>query len=328
MTGALAYDAGRTGCRAARVLGAPERRGSPVLLGPRAAAPTGRTLGEPGGLDAVLSALAAAEAHLERGEPVTAVCVGVAGLGDDRRRREALAGALAVAHPDARVVVTGDMVTAHAGALGGGPGVVLAAGTGAVALGITAGEESSAHARRSVRVDGWGWMVGDDGGGYAIGRAGLAAALRAHDGRGPATQLLDLAEERFGGVGGLAELLHREDRPVPLVAAFAKPVLEAAGNGDPTACTIRDDAARALATTTAAAVNRLADLGAEQPVGVAWTGGLTRDAALFGAAFHTTLGALAPAAKPVPAAGDPLDGAARLACGDSALHDHLLHVRH
>ncbi|MYS50866.1 ATPase, partial [Streptomyces sp. SID6013] len=79
-----------------------------------------------------------------------------------------------------------DAVTAHAGALGGRAGVVLAIGTGSVAVGIGA---DGTYAR----VDGWGPLLGDDGSGARIGTAGLRAALRAHDGRGPATALLDAA---------------------------------------------------------------------------------------------------------------------------------------
>lgn len=331
MTGVLAFDVGRTACRAVRVLAAATPGVGP-LLGAPVVVQAGPSIAEPGGLDAVLTALATAAGQLEpHGEPVVTVCVGLAGLGDDPSLRQALADRVALAHPHANVLVTGDVVTAHAGALAGGPGVVLAAGTGAVALGVTTSDGDAERAGGpgpcSVRVDGWGWMVGDDGSGFAIGRAGLAAALRAYDGRGPATRLLDLAEERFGEIGGLALLLHRQDRPVAVVASFATSVSTAADGGDPTACAIRDDAARALATTAAAAVNRLVAVGAPMPVPVAWTGGLTRDMALFGASFHTTLCTLAPAAKPVEAAGEPLDGAARLAAGAAGLHAHLLHSR-
>src|SRR5262249_61200260 len=85
--------------------------------------------------------------------------------------------------PAARVAVTGDAVLAHAGALGGEPGVVLIAGTGVVALAIDAD-----GALRTV--DGWGPWLGDEGGGAWMGASGLRAALRALDGRGPSTALL------------------------------------------------------------------------------------------------------------------------------------------
>ncbi len=86
------------------------------------------------------------------------------------------------------MLVSDDAVTAHLGALGGEPGVVIVAGTGAIALAV---DEVAA------RADGWGTRLGDDGGGYWIGRAGLAAALRAHDGRGGSRELLARAMARF-----------------------------------------------------------------------------------------------------------------------------------
>ena len=87
--------------------------------------------------------------------------------------------------------MTSDAVLAHAGALNGEPGVVLIAGTGVVALAIDAN-----GALRTA--DGWGPWLGDEGGSTWIGSAGLRTALRAHDGRGPSTALLDAARVRFG----------------------------------------------------------------------------------------------------------------------------------
>jgi N-acetylglucosamine kinase-like BadF-type ATPase len=81
-------------------------------------------------------------------------------------------------------------VTAYAGALGQSPGGVVAAGTGLIALG------TDLDTRR--RADGWGHLLGDCGGGAWIGRAGLEAALRAHDGRaGGSRPLLERMEAVF-----------------------------------------------------------------------------------------------------------------------------------
>ncbi|WP_345964448.1 BadF/BadG/BcrA/BcrD ATPase family protein [Streptomyces sp. BRB040] len=110
--------------------------------------------------------------------------------------------------------VTSDAVTAHAGALGGRAGVVLAIGTGSVAVGIGA---DGAYAR----VDGWGPLLGDDGSGARIGTAGLRAALRAHDGRGPATSLLNAAAGLFGDLERLPARVGRDGNPARTAASFA-----------------------------------------------------------------------------------------------------------
>ncbi|MCV6971956.1 ATPase, partial [Mycobacterium bohemicum] len=115
--------------------------------------------------------------------PVDEAIVGAAGALAAPRAARALGEALLAAMGVERVAVTSDAVLAHAGALDGAldgePGVV----TGAVALAIGAD-----GALRTA--DGWGPLLGDEGGGAWIGAAGLRAALRAHDGRGPATALL------------------------------------------------------------------------------------------------------------------------------------------
>jgi hypothetical protein len=60
-----------------------------------------------------------------------------------------------------------------------------------------------------------------EGGAFWIGRAGLAAALRAHDGRGGATALTDAAAMAFDGLDDLGDRLHGADRPVNRIAHFA-----------------------------------------------------------------------------------------------------------
>ena len=76
--------------------------------------------------------------------------------------------AVAAAVPAPRVVATNDAVTAHLGALGGEPGVVIVAGTGV-------DRARRGRGRRAGRAPtAAGTLLGDDGGGYWIGRAGLA----------------------------------------------------------------------------------------------------------------------------------------------------------
>ena len=80
------------------------------------------------------------------------------------------------------VVVTDDAVIALAGATAGEPGIVTIAGTGSIAFGRNA-------AGRTARIGGWGYIFGDEGGGFDIARQALRAALRAEEGWGPPTAL-------------------------------------------------------------------------------------------------------------------------------------------
>ncbi|SFO09702.1 BadF-type ATPase [Pseudonocardia ammonioxydans] len=242
MTRLLTLDVGKTGCRAALV-----EHGVRVATGAWAGA---AGVADRDGVARALTAVAGATG----GWPAPdAVGAGLAGLASAPQRASALADGLRARFgPAVRVLLTSDMTTWHAGALGGAPGVVLAAGTGTVALGIDDGG-------RCARVDGWGHLLGDDGGGYAIGRAGLAAALRSHDGRpGGSAALLALLRERYGDPEGLPGRVHGSDNPPREIAAFAPDVLAAADDGNPVATTIVARAATALADAAAAARDRLA----------------------------------------------------------------------
>ena len=206
----------------------------------------------PSGVDgaataAVLASLAAGLLGVDP-PPVAAVAVGCAGaldLGADLRVHVPPAMARATGAP--LIVITSDMVTSFLGGLGGEPGVVLAVGTGAVAVGSDLRGEWR-------RVDGWGDIVGDVGGGAWIGRAGLTAALRAHDGR-PGGSALLRAEllRRFAGPAALVADLHSRTDRAGTLAGFAPVVLAAAADGDPAAVRIRAQACRHLAGTAAAA---------------------------------------------------------------------------
>lgn len=85
--------------------------------------------------------------------------------------------------PTGPVAICSDIEAAFAAAPGTpADGLALVAGTGAVAMRITG-------RRGTVTVDGDGWLLGDDGSGFWIGRTAVRAALRMADGRGPATTL-------------------------------------------------------------------------------------------------------------------------------------------
>ncbi|MFD1271022.1 BadF/BadG/BcrA/BcrD ATPase family protein [Streptomyces kaempferi] len=232
----------------------------------------------------------------------------------DPAAARSLAELLLDALPTDEVAVTSDAVTAHAGALGGGAGVVLAAGTGAVTVGI--GEDGT-----FARVDGWGPWLGDEGSGAWIGRAGLRAALRSHDGRGPATALTAAAAERYGDLDRLPATVGHSANPARLTAAFAPLVAGAAADGDAVATEIMRDAAAALAEAVVAAARRA---GGTRPLPVAVTGGLTGIGAPLMDPFAALLRASGLPLQVTPALGDPLHGARLLALDSAGPHEPLV----
>jgi N-acetylglucosamine kinase-like BadF-type ATPase len=174
-----------------------------------------------------------------------------------------LAGRLA---PADRILADNDALAALKGAHAGGPGIICIAGTGSITLGCD-------PAGRLERAGGWGWLLGDEGSAFWIGRTGLRAALQAQEGLGPPTLLLEVMQRHFQ-----VEPMIRVKRTV-FAAEFGAqgfaglaPLVQAAANqGDPVALQILARGGQELAQAVLAVANRL-DFGA-QPIPVCPVGG-------------------------------------------------------
>jgi N-acetylglucosamine kinase-like BadF-type ATPase len=313
----LVIDGGRSGCRAA--LYQDDRLAAGVVAG--SGVPAVAEAGGAAAAEAVTAAFAEVVAALGvRGRALDSVCVGVTGVLGPGAAAELVAATLRPLVRAGRILVTSDVVTGYCGAVGLAPGVVVAAGTGAITLAV--------GPRRAARVDGWGWLLGDAGSGYEIGRRGLAAALRAADGRDGSPLLAKLAERELGPLHELVRIVHGASNPVRVVAGFAERVAEAARTGDPLAGAIWADAAAELARSALAAAARVAGPGAR--LALSWTGGLfaARDLLLepFLARVAAGVGSEGPALVPAAPLGTPLDGG-RLLAGSSlpAPFDALVH---
>jgi len=311
VTGNLAIDVGKGACRARW-----SAEGTDDTFGVGPGVPH---ISEPGALEAIVRAIvAAADSASVPAHGVGTVCAGVTGLFEVDHLASHLAALLLDKFSARRTVITGDVVTSHAGALGGDPGVVVAAGTGSVALGV---DPSGRHAK----VDGQGYILGDQGSGFAVGRRGLASALRHHDGRGGSAALAALAERVYGPLDHLAAEVYAADNPPATVARFAPAVAEAAHLGDAVALAIWCDAADELADTAAAALERLG--WADEDVPLSWTGKLFAAGDVLWDRFVASVAARAPRMTLRPPRGDSLSGAVHLARhGGCALYGHLLYI--
>ncbi|MEN8114377.1 MAG: BadF/BadG/BcrA/BcrD ATPase family protein [Actinomycetota bacterium] len=87
-----------------------------------------------------------------------------------------------------------DVLAAYAAGTTATHGVVLAAGTGAIAARIADWDIAN-------RAGGHGWMVGDEGSAVWLGLEAVRAALHALDGRGPSTPLADVIADDLGARG-------------------------------------------------------------------------------------------------------------------------------
>ncbi len=181
--------------------------------------------------------------------PAAALCAGLAGVGNPAERK-VVEETFARANIAEQVAVVSDGEIALHGALSGGPGVLVIAGTGSVAYG-------RAENGRVERTGGWGMILGDEGGGYAIARAGLRAALMAMDGRGPETRLGPLLLDVIGlaSPDAIPSWTARAEKSE--VAMLAVHVIRAGERDDPVARGIVRQAAHDLAVHVEALIHRL-----------------------------------------------------------------------
>lgn len=217
-----------------------------------------------------------------------------------------LAARLAEVTGAREVWVCGDQVTSHAGAFHGGTGVLLSVGTGIACLAMD-------HTNGNHRTfDGSGYLVGDEGGGFWLGRHGIRAALAADEGRGPDTSLASALAAELGPLDTASARLHASPRAVDTIAQIAVVVLAEAEAGDMVADAIVSDAANRLVTTITAAVSFLSPT---QPVTVAIDGRLILEDNRLAGRFLAEMGVRHPTTPLLRAQGSSLDGACRIADG-------------
>lgn len=166
-----------------------------------------------------------------------------------------------------QLIASNDAVIALAGATAGAPGIITISGTGSIAFGRNA-------AGRSMRAGGWGYVFGDEGGGFDIARQALRAALRMEEGWGPPTRLRSILMEATAqpSANHVLHLFYTPEWPRSRVATLARLVDEAAREGEPIALDIMHGAAQQLATLTAAVRRELWPEGGE--VVCAYIGGV------------------------------------------------------
>ncbi len=257
---------------------------------------------EPGGLERQYRALregmlgAFAEAGLAP-RRVEVACLGMTGSG----HRPTVEAAL-----DAkRIALLGDMDTGFAGAIPDLVGTVVIAGTGAVAQG------RDAHGKVH-RTGGWGYLAGDEGGGYDLGVRALRAVYRAFDGRGGETRLTEALLEHYRATDlrHLRELLYQPVTTRAHIAASAERVASAAAAGD----AVANDLLRGAAASLADLVNGvLAGLDISAARAVAMIGGVSRAGPPLLEPFAETVRARHPAAALTSPRFDPARGALILA---------------
>jgi len=161
-----------------------------------------------------------------------------------------------------------------------GWGLALVAGTGSICIGRTADG-------REARAGGWGYLMGDEGGGYFIAVQALHLATQTADGRAEAQGLLEAVLDEWGLEHPeqlLGFVYQRETSPAE-IAVLADRVLALADAGDVHAGLLVDGAASALGRHVDTVAGRLAML--EPPLAIG--GGLLSSSARLREALRASL---------------------------------------
>jgi len=200
------------------------------------------------------------------GAHVAAVFLGMAGV--DRHRRKAQVRKLIQSHwRGVPIGLSHDALPALVSGAGGKEGIVLIGGTGAFAFGVN--EYGAEH-----QVGGWGYLLGDEGSGYDIGRRALQAVMKHYDGRGPDTLLVSKVLQAYAidRLGELVPIVYSPDFTRNQIAALARLVFEGAAQGDALCLHLLDQAAGELCELVDVMLRRLPFAGTK--VAVVVTGGL------------------------------------------------------
>jgi len=151
-------------------------------------------------------------------------------------------------------------------------GIAQIAGTGSSTFGFP-GDGTS------FIIGGWGMLLGDEGGAFDIAIRGLKASVRAMDGRGPKTLLLERACDHFGILcdrESFIQLVNFATRD--RIATFAPKIIQAASENDEVAIRIADKTIRELSGAVIAAASRI--FKPEQSFPVVLHGGVMRNPAI------------------------------------------------
>ncbi len=145
--------------------------------------------------------------------------------------------------------VESDARIALEGAFSGGPGCILIAGTGSIIF----GKDTNGNIFRS---GGYGRIIGDEGGGYSMGKKALQALSKYYDGRGLPTVIEKLLKTKhnISSPEDLIKLVHRSEFNI---ASVALSVIQAAGEGDEIANKIIDEESEELVLLISSMIKKL-----------------------------------------------------------------------
>ncbi len=259
----LVVDAGGTKT-AAWLVDPAEDENEQVLGRGSAAAGNPLSVGFPQATRAIAQAVAAAKHQARHSATrIPRAILSIAGSANHQLRDYFVQSARETALAE-RIAVVSDVLPVLAAGAPDCRGVALIAGTGSVAF-------ARDGDGRTTLCGGWGYLLGDEGSGYVIGRAALQFALQELESNATPRPLSTAALKAIGAntVLDVTKSIYRRADPRSAIASVAPVVIAAADENDPDAQAIVDRAAADLATLVARAVQSIGFAAAPFPLAVA-----------------------------------------------------------
>lgn len=196
---------------------------------------------------------------------VTSIYAGLTGLAQSSEDQITMKKIFKEYFPSADCTLVLDIELAYRAYFEPGSGILLYAGTGSIAMHLSADGEH-------LRTGGWGYLLGDEGGGYWIGRealrhVALQLELQKSD---PFTEYIC---KKFGITAwrDIRSIVYGAERSI--VAGIAKDVATLAGNNDKVALGILESAADYLHGL----IIRIDTLAGESALPIIFTGGIASE---------------------------------------------------
>jgi N-acetylglucosamine kinase-like BadF-type ATPase len=210
-----------------------------------------------------------------------------------------------------RVAIVSDVLPVLAAGTPNCSGVALISGTGSVAF-------ARAAAGRSSLCGGWGYLLGDEGSGYAIGRAGLQFALHELESNADPQPLTAAVLSAIGShtILDVTRTVYRRADPRAAIASVAPVVITAADQVDSSAQAILDAAAADLAKLVARAVRSIGFN--ENPFALAIAGGVFVSSKRLPLQLQVELRRIGLASE-LKLVDEPLEGCIRLAAPECVI---------
>ena len=203
------------------------------------------------------------------------ITIGITGLGSVEKIEEYFLKAF----PGAKLSIGTDVALAYRSEFKDGEGIYLYAGTGSIAVHITkTGEE--------ISIGGWGFLLGDEGAGYWIGREALRHLMTQIEELSSLDELSTSISQAVGGKDwpSIRQFVYSKDRSA--IAGLTPIVANCASNGSKSAVAIVDNAANYLAELALRMEARLKSVN----MPIAFGGGIASPALGIGQAIKSKLG--------------------------------------